>query len=282
MKTEEETPLASMETLASIIESIVFVSGEAIAVKDIAEKLDVTDKQVLDAAKKLQAKYDENSGINLLIFNKKLQFSSNPKNADDVAAVLNPIRERALSKTLLESAAIIAYKQPVTRLDLEEIRGVDSEYAIQTLLKLGIIEVVGRKDAIGRPVLFGTTDEFLKRFQISSLEELPDYDSLLSAIKVDKKDSYLFTKDTYDESKDPELIGATDDDNDSGNSQTMFEEAFNGATSDNGGEEIAATSANNSEKGVRNENEADEDFDLDDLDEEIPDFLVGEDIEKVE
>ena len=71
MKTEEETPLASMGTLASIIESIVFVSGEAIAVKDIAEKLDVTDKQVLDAAKKLQAKYDENSGINLLVFNKR-------------------------------------------------------------------------------------------------------------------------------------------------------------------------------------------------------------------
>ena len=281
MKTEEETPLASMETLASIIESIVFVSGEAIAVKDIAEKLDVTDKQVLDAAKKLQAKYDENSGINLLIFNKKLQFSSNPKNADDVAAVLNPIRERALSKTLLESAAIIAYKQPVTRLDLEEIRGVDSEYAIQTLLKLGIIEVVGRKDAIGRPVLFGTTDEFLKRFQISSLDELPDYDSLLNAIKVDKKDSYLFTKDTYDESKDPELMGTADENNTPTNTQTMIDEVMNTAA-DNGGEEIAATLDNNSENVASNENDADEDFDLDDLEEEIPDFLVGEDIEKVE
>lgn len=281
MKTEEETPLASMETLASIIESIVFVSGEAIAVKDIAEKLDVTDKQVLDAAKKLQAKYDENSGINLLIFNKKLQFSSNPKNADDVAAVLNPIRERALSKTLLESAAIIAYKQPVTRLDLEEIRGVDSEYAIQTLLKLGIIEVVGRKDAIGRPVLFGTTDEFLKRFQISSLDELPDYDSLLSAIKVDKKDSYLFTKDTYDESKDPELMGTADDNNAPINNQTVIDEALS-ASHNNSGEEIAATLANDSKDTDPDEKTADEDFDLDDLDEEIPDFLVGEDIEKVE
>lgn len=282
MKTEEETPLASMETLASIIESIVFVSGEAIAVKDIAEKLDVTDKQVLDAAKKLQAKYDENSGINLLVFNKKLQFSSNPKNADDVAAVLNPIRERALSKTLLESAAIIAYKQPVTRLDLEEIRGVDSEYAIQTLLKLGIIEVVGRKDAIGRPVLFGTTDEFLKRFQISSLDELPDYDTLLSAIKIDKKDSYLFTKDTYDESKDPELMGAADDNKAPGNNQTAIDEALNSASHNNGGEEIAATLGNVLKDADPDEKAADEDFDLNDLDEEIPDFLVGEDIEKVE
>ncbi len=274
--------MASMETLASIIESIVFVSGEAIAVKDIAEKLDVTDKQVLDAAKKLQAKYDENSGINLLIFNKKLQFSSNPKNADDVAAVLNPIRERALSKTLLESAAIIAYKEPVTRLDLEEIRGVDSEYAIQTLLKLGIIEVVGRKDAIGRPVLFGTTDEFLKRFQISSLEELPDYDSLLAAIKVDKKDSYLFTKDTYDESKDPELMGAFDNNDDQNDRRAMVDETSNSVSVSGIGEEIAAASADNSESVVSTEKETDDDFDLDDLDEEIPDFLVGEDIEKID
>ena len=89
--------MASSETLASIIESVVFVSGTAIAAKDIAEKLEVSEKQVLDAAKRLQEKYNEKSGINLLVFNTKLQFSSNPKNADDVAAVLNPIRERALS-----------------------------------------------------------------------------------------------------------------------------------------------------------------------------------------
>ena len=79
--------MASSETLASIIESVVFVSGTAIAAKDIAEKLEVSEKQVLDAAKRLQEKYNEKSGINLLVFNKKLQFSSNPKNADDVAAV---------------------------------------------------------------------------------------------------------------------------------------------------------------------------------------------------
>lgn len=267
-----------METLASIIESIVFVSGEPIAAKDIAEKLDVTEKQVLEAAKRLQDKYGEKSGINLLVFNKKLQFSSNPVNADNVAAVLNPIRERALSKTLLESAAIIAYKQPVTRLDLEEIRGVDSEYAIQTLLKLGIIEVVGRKDAIGRPVLFGTTDEFLKRFQISSLDELPDYDSLLASIKVDKKDSYLFTKDTYDESKDPEFMGAA-------LSESGEQVALDGLNNTSGvaeSNETAATESPDDGTDKTETTDSDEDFDLDELDEEIPDFLVGEDITKVE
>lgn len=280
--------MASSETLANIIESVVFVSGTAIAAQDIADKLEISERQVLDAAKKLQAKYNEKSGINLLIFNKKLQFASNPKYADDVASVLNPIREKALSKTLLESAAIIAYKQPVTRLDLEEIRGVDSEYAIQTLLKLGIIEVVGRKDAIGRPVLFGTTDEFLKRFQISSLADLPDYDSLLAAINVNKKGDYLFEKDVYDESKDPEFLalqgaaagGVVFDD---GNTQIEIAPDVNHTGNDNssfGDDEGSGTDGEIS--GARGENDGNEDFDLDELDEEMPDFLVGEEVEKID
>ena len=194
---------------------------------------------------------------------------SNPKNADDVAAVLNPIRERALSKTLLESAAIIAYKQPVTRLDLEEIRGVDSEYAIQTLLKLGIIEVVGRKDAIGRPVLFGTTDEFLKRFQISSLDELPDYDSLLAAINVNKKGDYLFEKDTYDESKDPELAALY-----AAQGADIVVDETN--TTDTQQQAVDVSGA------INGEPQEDEDFNLDEIEEELPDFLVGEEVEKIE
>ena len=197
-----------METLANIIESILFVSGKEVAVKDISEKLEVSDKEVLAAAKKLQEKYDDKSGIQLLIFNKKLQFCSNAKYAEDVATVLNPIKERELSKSMLEVAAIIAYKQPVTRIDLEEIRGCNSEYAIQNLLKLEVIEVVGRKDAVGKPVLFGTTDKFLKRFQISSLDELPDYDELMDKIKLihGGDDNYLFRKDEYVEEDDVEPI----------------------------------------------------------------------------
>lgn len=194
-----------MEKLTNIIESILFVNGKAVAIKDISEHLECSDKDVLKAAKELQKTYSDPCGINLLIFNGKLQFASNPKYVDSVSVVLNPIRERELSRSMLETAAIIAYKQPVTRLDLEEIRG-NSEYAVQTLLKLGIIEVVGRKDAVGRPVLFGTTDEFLKRFQISSLDDLPDYDELMSRIRTlngtADSDSYLFKKDEYVEGQE--------------------------------------------------------------------------------
>ncbi len=179
-----------------------------------------------------------------MVFNKKLQFCSNPENADAVSAVLNPIKEKELSKSMLEVAAIIAYKQPVTRIDLEEIRG-NSEYAVQKLLELGVIEPVGRKDAVGKPVLFGTTDKFLKRFQIESLDQLPDYDELINKISLihgDKSnDDYLYKKDVY----------------------------------------IEETAVSNDETPNNKGDLANEDFDLPDLaDEEIPDFLVGEEIEK--
>lgn len=196
-----------METLASIIESILFVSGDAVAVRDISEKLCLSDKEVLAVAEQLQReKYNADSGIHLLIFNKKLQFGTNKNNAESVAMVLNPIKERELSRSMLEVAAIIAYKQPVTRMDLEDIRNCSCEYALQNLLKLGVVEVVGRKDSIGHPALFGTTDNFLKRFQISSLDELPDYDGLIEKIKKlhGDDDTYLFKKDVYNEADDPE------------------------------------------------------------------------------
>ena len=98
-----------MEKLTNIIESIDYVSGNAVEIKDIAEKLGVPEKEILKSVKELQERYSGASGLHLLMFNKKLQFSSNPDYADQVAAVLNPIRERELSRSMLETAAIIAY-----------------------------------------------------------------------------------------------------------------------------------------------------------------------------
>ena len=263
-----------METLASIIESIIFVSGNAIALSDITEKLEITEKQLLKEVAKLQEKYNENSGINLLLFNKKLQFCSNPKFAEDVAVVLNPIRERELSKSMLEVAAIIAYKQPVTRLDLEEIRGVDSEYAIQNLLKLGVIEIVGRKDAVGRPVLFGTTDSFLKRFQISSLDELPNYNELIAQIQsIRSNDSYLFAKDEYDESKDPEHLAMLEQQNAENLANTS-------AVTDDG--QLLIDEETVDSNAEMQEDFEDDDFELESIEDmEMPDFLQGEEVDKI-
>ena len=132
----------------------------------------------------MKERFSGDSGIVLLEFNDKLQLSSNANYAETVSLVLNPIRERNLSKATLETIAIIAYKQPITRLEIEEIRGVSCDYAISILLEHNLIEVVGRKDAVGRPILFGTTDEFLKRFNLKSIDELPDYKTLLDQIEI--------------------------------------------------------------------------------------------------
>ena len=140
--------------------------------------------QLKAAIAELQQKYSGDSGIQVLTYKDKVQLCSNPNYAEPISVVLNPIKERALTKTALETVAIIAYKQPITRLEIENIRGVSSDYAVQVLLQHNLIEVVGRKDVVGKPLLFGTTDEFLKRFQIHDLSELPKYEELLEQIKV--------------------------------------------------------------------------------------------------
>lgn len=176
-----------MENLESVIESVVFVAGEPVSVSDLCLKFEVKPKQIEKAVENLKKKYDEKSGIQILYFNNKIQFASNPKYVDFVTSVLNPIRQRNLTKATLETIAIVAYKQPVTRLEIEEIRGVNSDYAINVLLEHKLIEIVGRKDTVGKPSLFGTTDEFLKRFDISSVSDLPKYEDLMAQIEKIKE-----------------------------------------------------------------------------------------------
>ena len=173
-----------IENLTNIIEGILFVAGNGVSRDDIVEKLDITQEDLDKAILELQQKYSNNSGVQVITYKDKIQMCSNPEYADPISVVLNPIKERALTKTALETVAIIAYKQPITRLEIENIRGVSSDYAVQVLLQHNLIEVVGRKDVVGKPLLFGTTDEFLKRFQISDLSQLPKYDELMDQIKV--------------------------------------------------------------------------------------------------
>ena len=173
-----------MSLLSNKIESVLFVSGKAVEESYLKEKLEATDKEFKEAVSELLAKFGgDSSGIHLLRFNKKLQFATNPDYSKDVEAVLNPIKEKELTNAMLETLAIIAYKQPVTRIEVEEIRSVDCTYSVQNLVRLGLIEVVGRKETIGKPLLFATTDDFLKRFSISDVSDLPDYETLLEKLQ---------------------------------------------------------------------------------------------------
>lgn len=175
-----------MDNIKETIEALIFASGEPVSKKDIIERIpSLTTRELNKIVEELKVKYGGDSGIVLASFNDKLQFTSNPRYGDTLVEVLTPIREKALSQSLLEVLSIIAYKQPVTRQEIEDIKGgKDPDYALSVLMKVNLIEVKGRKDAVGRPFLFGTTDEFLRKFQLEDLGNLPDYNEVLDRISI--------------------------------------------------------------------------------------------------
>ncbi|MEG1520305.1 MAG: SMC-Scp complex subunit ScpB, partial [Clostridia bacterium] len=170
-----------MDSLANIIEGILFLSGTSVSRDEIQEKLGASPIEIENAISEIKAKFSD-SGIIFIEVEDRIQFATNQKYVEQISAVLNPIREREFSQSMLETASIIAYKQPITRLEVEKIRGVSSEYAMSALLKQGIITAVGRKDAVGKPYLFGTTETFLKKFNLKSIEELPNYAELMKKL----------------------------------------------------------------------------------------------------
>ena len=174
----------SLKEITKIIEGVLFVSGEGVAIDEFKTRFEMNDREFNKCLDILKEKYNADSGINVITYKNKVQLCSNPEIVENISEILNPIRERSLTKAAMETVAIVAYKQPVTRIDIENIRGVNCDYAIQLLQANNLIEVVGRKDTVGKPVLFGTTENFLKRFELNSIEDLPNYNELLDRIRV--------------------------------------------------------------------------------------------------
>lgn len=174
----------NLNEIVKVIEAVLFVSGDGVEIDEFKSKYELNDREFNKCLEILQQKYNEESGINLIRFKTKIQFCSNPKCVESVAEILNPIRERSLTKAALETVAIIAYKQPITRTEIENIRGTNCDYALQLLQANNLVEVVGRKDTVGKPLLFGTTENFLKRFELENLEKLPNYNEILNRIRV--------------------------------------------------------------------------------------------------
>lgn len=170
--------------LKEVLKAILFVAGDGIEKDLLAEKLELSLKELNEVVEQIKEEFSGENGIHLIEFKNKIQFSSNPNFADYISDVLSPVREKMLTRAALETLAIVAYKQPITKLEIEDVRRVNSDYAVQALMDQDMIEIVGRKEAVGRPLLFGTTENFLKRFNIKQLEDLPDYESLIERIKV--------------------------------------------------------------------------------------------------
>ena len=157
-----------------------------------AEVFNIESKEAYDFFKELQSEYEEESrGIRIREVNKSFQFVTDSDNAEYIQRLCTPIKHRRLTQSALEVLAIIAYKQPVTRGEIEAIRGIKCDRVLEGLQKRELIEEVGRSTGIGRPILYGTTDAFLKYFGFASLRELPEIEDIESAIEFEESAGIL-------------------------------------------------------------------------------------------
>lgn len=165
------------QQLMGAIEAILFVAGEPLEEEAVRMAVETTPEALEEALSALSGQYEfERRGIRLMRFGKSVQLSTRPEYAEVVERLLQPVQRQNLSQAAMETLAVIAYRQPATRGDVEAVRGVKCDYSVQSLLAKGLIEDVGRRDTLGRPTLFATTDTFLRHFGINTLDELPQVD----------------------------------------------------------------------------------------------------------
>lgn len=162
---------------------MMFVWGEPLHIKDIADIFNVDRKEIYDACKELQEEYEqEGRGIVIREVNKSFQFVTRKENLGYIERLCTPVRRRRLSQSALETLAIVAYKQPVTKGEIEAIRGIRCDRVLEGLAAKGLVAVTGRAETVGRPNYYGTTNEFLKQFEFESLKDLPKIEDLEGAI----------------------------------------------------------------------------------------------------
>jgi len=160
--------------IKSAVESMLFIWGDSLDIKDIVEILEVEKKRVEEAVDALILDYEnQDRGIVLKKFGESYQLKTKDKNYKYVSTLYKPNTHRGLSDAAMETLSIIAYKQPITKIEIEQIRGIKSSYIINALKDKGLIEVVDRLDKPGNPMLYGTSMDFLSYFGLKSIDELP-------------------------------------------------------------------------------------------------------------
>ena len=178
--------MASNKAIKSALESMMFVWGEPLDCKSAADAFNMDKKEIYPLFKELQEEYEqEGRGIVIREINKAFHFVTREEKADYIERLCTPVKAKKLSQSALEVLAIIAYKQPVTKGEIEAIRGIKCDRVVDGLQKKELVEEKGRSNAIGRPILYGTTDTFLKNFGFSSLKDLPEIEDIEGAISAD-------------------------------------------------------------------------------------------------
>ena len=185
------------KTIKSAFESMMYVWGEPLNAKQAGDVLGIEEAEALQLFRELKDEYDqEGRGLEIREINGAFQFATREKNAEYIERLCTPVKSKRLSQSALEVLAIVAYRQPVTKGEIEAIRGIKCDRVMEGLVAKGIVEPVGRSQAIGRPILYGTTDFFLKNFGFSSLKDLPEIEDIEYAISTDEDEAH--EADPYD------------------------------------------------------------------------------------
>ncbi len=171
------------EKQKAVLEAVLFTMGEAVEAERLASVLEIDKKEVRELLLEMKKEYEEKDcGVTLIELDDSFQMCTKPEMYEYLIKIAKTPRKYVLTDTLLETLSIVAYKQPITRAEIERVRGVSCDHAVNRLVEFGLITEVGRMDAPGRPLLFGTTEEFLRSFGVKSLEELPE----LSAVQIEE------------------------------------------------------------------------------------------------
>ena len=185
---ELEENLQPIKNVESCIEAVVFAAGYPVPYQKLADVTGLGVRQVKRLVERIAKNYESDKhGIMMLMFDTTCQFCTKEQYGTYIREALGIRRGGNLSASSMEVLAVVAYNQPVTRSFIDSVRGVDSSYAVNSLLDKGLIEAVGRLDVVGRPMLYATTDKFLRVFGINSLAELPATEALAVAAQVESE-----------------------------------------------------------------------------------------------
>jgi len=180
------------ESIKSAVESLLFVWGDPLDARTLADLFNLSLADMLHILREMMDEYEERgSGLRIREMDKTFQLCTNPENDDYIQKLCTPVKEKRLSQPALEVLAVIAYKQPVTKAQIDAVRGIKSDRVLEGLMKKELVEEKGRSSAIGRPILYGTTRKFLALFGFETLKDLPvldDVDDMLMMEDLDPEE----------------------------------------------------------------------------------------------
>ncbi len=174
---KEKTVTAPKKHWEHVVEAVLFAMGQSVELRQLAAAIGESEETAAQVTEDLKKKYDkEKRGMQIIELDRSYQMCTRAEYYENLIQVAATPKKHVLTDVILETLSIIAYKQPVTKLEIEKIRGVKSDHAVNRLIEYNLVHEVGRLDAPGRPALFATTEEFLRRFGIGSMENLPAMD----------------------------------------------------------------------------------------------------------